>query len=75
MANYKTGAQRYNDRMDKIWEQAKLQHKTIHNPNLCENSVPCYDCEQITNTYICSEGHTHQGINNNGDYCVDNIPL
>ena len=31
MANYKTGAQRYNDRMDKIWETAKAIGTGIFN--------------------------------------------
>jgi hypothetical protein len=31
MANYKTGAQRYNDRMDKIFEKSeKLGHHSLH---------------------------------------------
>ena len=31
MANYKTGAQRYNDRMDKIFEKSeKLGNHTLH---------------------------------------------
>jgi hypothetical protein len=27
MANYKTGAERYNDRMDKIWKEARATQK------------------------------------------------
>ncbi len=31
MANYKTGAQRYNDRMDKIFKKSvELGHHTLH---------------------------------------------
>jgi hypothetical protein len=26
-------------------------------------------------SYKCDEGHTHRGMNKNGDYCPDNIPF
>jgi hypothetical protein len=42
MANYKSGAERYNDRMDKIWDTAKrlererLERGEIPNPSLTD---------------------------------------
>lgn len=61
MANYKTGAQRYNDRMDKIFatarqtERERLARGEEHNPNLSSKQ----QC-----------GHYHVL----GDICPDNIP-
>ena len=38
MANNKTGAERYNDRMDKIWENAKENEKK-YRPKIIESKV------------------------------------
>jgi hypothetical protein len=42
MANYKTGAQRYNDRMDKIMQRAR------DNGTIKPDARPCPVCGELT---------------------------